>query len=313
MATGFTPHEQLPDRYGGKRSSVRFEKLAEHLGAQVSEIDLSQPVSEAAWADIHDAWVVHGVLIFRSQDLPPAMHVDFSERFGELVRHPVNRFGLAGYPEITVLSNVVGADGKKIGADRAGMIWHSDMSFFEKPSMGSLLYGVECPPEGADTEFTSTYAAYAALPEEEKKRLAGLEGVHDYAWHYATYLSHRPPLTEEEKAKAPPVRHPALRTHPVTGWHTTYLSEGLTAGIAGMDPEEGRRLVIEISQFAAQPAFVYRHKWHPGDLVFWDNRSTMHRATEFDDRHRRVMRRTTVRGDRPFYAGRNREEPAAVA
>lgn len=299
----YTTHERLDDQYESGRSGLTFKKLARHLGAEVSGIDLSAPVTDEQWADIHDAWVVHGVLIFRDQDLPPEMHVDFSGRFGPLIKHPVSRFGLSGFPEVTILSNVVDKDGEKIGADRAGMVWHSDMSFFAEPSMGSLLYGVECPPTGADTEFTSTYAAYATLSEARKKQLAELEGVHDYAWHYANYLSHRKPLTDEEKAKAPTVTHPALRTHPVTGWHTTYLSEGLTAGIKGMDEDEGRKLVIEISEHAAQPAFVYRHKWRPGDLVFWDNRSTMHRATEFDNAHRRVMRRTTVRGDRPQFSG----------
>jgi taurine dioxygenase len=124
--------------------------------------------------------------------------------------------------------------------------------------------------------------------------------VHDYAWHYATYLSHRPPLTDEERAKAPPVTHPALRTHPVSGRKAVYLSEGLTRTLEGMDEEAGRQLVVEVSQFATQPQFVYRHQWRPRDLVFWDNRSTMHRATEFDNRYRRLMRRTTVEGDAPF-------------
>lgn len=301
----YRKHERLADEYTSRRSGLKVRKVAQHLGAEVSGVDLSKPVTDDQWADIHDAWVVHGVLVFRDQDLPPDMHVDFSARFGPLISHPVSRFGLEGFPEITILSNVVNKDGEKIGADRAGMVWHSDMSFFEEPSMGSLLYGVECPTEGADTEFTSTYAAYDALPEAEKKRLSALEGIHDYAWHYETYLSHRKPLTEEEKAKAPTVTHPALRTHPVTGWNTTYLSEGLTAGIVGMEPDAGRKLAIEVSQHAAQPEFVYRHKWRPGDLVFWDNRSTMHRATEFDNSQRRVMRRTTVRGDRPFFAGLN--------
>jgi taurine dioxygenase len=174
------------------------------------------------------------------------------------------------------------------------------MSYFPRPMLGSMLYGVECPPEGADTEFASMFAAHDALPASLHALLARSRGVHDYAWHYATYLSHRPPLTDEEKAKAPPVTHPALRTHPVSGRKAVYLSEGLTRTLEGMDEEAGRQLVVEVSQFATQPQFVYRHQWRPRDLVFWDNRSTMHRATEFDNRYRRLMRRTTVEGDAPF-------------
>ena len=302
MPQSFTRHEQLPDRYATK-CGLEVMKLAEHLGAEVRGVDLSSKISDEQYRDIHDAWVVHGVLVFRDQEFPPAMHVDFSGRFGSLIGHVVSRFNLEDFPEVTVLSNVKNEAGEFIGADRAGLVWHSDMSYLAHPSMGSLLYGVECPPEGANTEFTSTYAAFQALPESEKEDLAGREGIHDYAWHYETYLAHRRPLTEEEKAKTPPVHHPALRTHPVTGWHTTYVSEGLTTSISGHDNEAGRARVVEISDFASQPAFVYSHKWKPGDLVFWDNRSTMHRATEFDNRYRRLMRRTTIRGDAPFFSG----------
>lgn len=298
----YTRHEELPDSYDTP-AGLRIEKLAEHLGAEVRGCDLSTPVDEAVARDIHDAWVVHSVLVFRDQDLPPAMHVDLSSRYGELIGHVVERFNLDDFPEVTVLSNVKDDKGEHIGADRAGMVWHSDMSYFERPSMGSLLYGVECPPVGANTEFTSTYAAFRALPDGEKRALADQVGVHDYAWHYETYLSHRRPLSAPEKAQAPVVRHPALRTHPVTGWHTTYLSEGLTAGIDGMDARAGRARVIEISDFSSQPQFVYSHAWRPRDLVVWDNRSTMHRATDFDNRYRRLMRRTTIRGDKPYFAG----------
>ena len=279
---------------------LRFRPLSEHVGAEVAGIDLSRPISDAQHHDLNHALAQYGVLVFRDQDLPPAMHVDFSARFGPLVGHLVSRFSVEGFPQVTYISNVRNDKGEMIGADRAGMIWHSDMSYFRRPMLGSLLYGVECPPEGANTEFASMYAAYEALPTAQRERLAGLRGVHDYAWHYATYLTHRTPLTDAEKAKAPPVTHPAVRTHPVSRRRAVYLSEGLTRSIEGMGETEGRRLVVEMSQFATQRQFVYSHAWRPGDLVFWDNRCTMHRATEFDNQHRRLMRRTTVEGDEPF-------------
>lgn len=282
------------------RSAIRIHPVTEHIGAEVENVDLSRPISAAEYEDINEALATHGVLVFRDQDLPPAMHVDFAARFGRLVGHIVKRFSVEEFPEVTYISNVRNDKGEMIGADRAGMIWHSDMSYLPRPMLGSMLYGVECPPQGADTEFASMFAAHDALPHNLRAQLSGTRGVHDYAWHYATYLSHRPPLTEAEKAKAPPVTHPALRTHPVSGRKAVYLSEGLTRTIEGMSEEAGRKLVIEVSQFATQPAFVYRHKWQPRDLVFWDNRSTMHRATEFDNQYRRLMRRTTVEGDVPF-------------
>ncbi|HYF21594.1 MAG TPA: TauD/TfdA family dioxygenase [Ramlibacter sp.] len=292
--------EDCPEHYESARAGLTVRKLTHHIGAEIAGVDLSRPITEQQFQDIHDVLVVHGVIVLRDQDLPPPMHVDFASRFGRLVGHVVQRFGLEGYPEVTLISNVVNEKGEKIGADRAGMIWHSDMSYMKRPMLGSMLYGVECPSEGADTQFASMFAAHDALPDSLRDRLAGLRGLHDYPWHYETYLSHRPPLTEAEKAKTPPVTHPALRTHPVSGRRAVYVGEGLTRTMEGMDEEEGRKLVIEVSQFSTQPRFVYSHKWRVGDLVMWDNRSTMHRATEFDNRQRRLMRRTTVEGDVPF-------------
>jgi taurine dioxygenase len=282
------------------RSGVRIRPLTEHIGAEIDNVDLARPITPAEFQDINDALVAHSVLVFRDQDLPPRMHVDFSARFGRLVGHIVRRFSVEDFPEVTYISNVRNDKGEMIGADRAGMIWHSDMSYLRRPMLGSMLYGVECPPEGADTQFASMFAAYDALPALLREQLSRSRGIHDYAWHYATYLTHRKPLTEAEKAQAPPVTHPTIRTHPVSRRRAVYVSEGLTRTIDGMDEVAGRTLVMEVSAFATQPQFVYSHRWRPRDLVFWDNRSTMHRATEFDDRHRRLMRRTTVEGDEPF-------------
>ncbi len=312
VPTHYASHEDLSDRYTTARCGLTIRKLSEHLAAEIEGIDLSVPVTKDAYTDIHDAWVTHGVLLFRNQAFPPERHVDFSSRFGELVGHVVSRFSLPDHPQVTVLSNVENDQGQKIGGDRAGMIWHSDMSYMANPSMGSFLYGVECPPQGGDTEFASTRAAYDALSLDLAERLTGLHGVHDYTWHYRTYLAHRPPLSDSEKARTPPVSHPALRTHPITGASTIYLSEGLTARIDEMPEAEGRSLIIEVSDFATQKQFLYRHRWQPNDLVIWDNRSTMHRATDFDQRYRRLMRRTTVKGDRPFFSGMT-TGPAAIS
>jgi len=287
------------DTYRMAASGIGVRKLTELIGAEVEGVDLSRPIDGAQQSDIGEALVAHGVLVFRGQDLPPAMLVDFSARFGPLIGHVVSRFNLQDHPQVTILSNISNERGEKIGADRAGMLWHSDMSYMRRPSLGSLLYAVECPTVGADTEFASMYGAHDALTPDLRRRIEGRAGIHDYPWHYATYLTHRPPLTDAEKAKTPPVRHPVIRTHPVTGRRALYVSEGLTRTIDGMDDAAGRDLVVEVSHFATEPRFVYAHKWKPGDLVFWDNRCTMHRATEFDDRYRRLMRRTTIEGNEP--------------
>ncbi|WP_158215152.1 TauD/TfdA dioxygenase family protein [Candidimonas nitroreducens] len=289
------------DTYHYEHSGITIRKLSEHVGVEIEGVDLASPLQAHVIRDIKDAWERHGVAVFRNQELPPVAHRDFSAHFGPLVGHVLSRFNMSECPEVTLISNVVNDKGEKIGADRAGMLWHSDMSFVKRPSMGSLLYCVECPPVGADTQFASMYAAYEALDSEDQKHLATLRAIHDYPWHYRTYLKHRTQLTPEEEAKTPPVAHPVVRTHSSTGQQALYVGEGLTRTIEGMEESEGRKLVIELSDFATQPQFVYAHKWRPGDLVFWDNRSTMHRATEFDDRYRRLMRRTTILGDEPFY------------
>src|SRR5690606_38406000 len=151
------------DSYHYDQSGLTVRKLSEHVGAEISGVDLSRPVPAHVIRDIKDAWERHGVAVFRDQTLPPVAHRDFSAQFGPLVGHVLSRFNMAECPEVTIISNVVDDKGEKIGADRAGMIWHSDMSFVKRPSMGSLLYCVECPPVGADTQFASMFAAHDAL------------------------------------------------------------------------------------------------------------------------------------------------------
>ena len=135
----------------------------------------------------------------------------------------------------------------------------------------------------------------------EKGKHIGAYGVHDYVYQYETFLTHRESLTHEQKTKLRPTAHPAVRTHPVSRRNAIFLSEALTSHFEGMDVVEGRRIIKEITDFATQPRFVYRHQWRARDLVFWDNRSTMHRALPFDEsKYRRVMHRTTIKGDQPF-------------
>ena len=296
----YTRHESLPAVYSGSRTGIRFRKLSKYLAAEVIGADL-KGVMPAQAADIHDAWVVHGVLVLRGQSLTPELLIRFSQQFGTLVPHPAGRFSLDGFPVITVLSNRVDSNGRQVGADRSGMQWHSDRSFRAIPAKGTFLHGVECPPRGAATEFCSCYAAYEALPDAEKTRLSGLRGIHDYGWYWAMYQQERQPLTQEEAG--PPVSHPAVCTHPETGWNVLYLSEGVTRAIDGMEADEGRKLVLHYSQYCCQEEFRYVHEWTEGDLVMWDNLAVMHRATEYEGRHHRYMLRTQVEGTGPAFRG----------
>ncbi len=281
-------------------SSATFTPLTEVVGAECHGVDLSQPVGDKLIEMISSALGESGVVLFRDQNITSQQHIDFSRKFGMLDIHVLDQFHLPGYPEIYVVSNVV-ENGRHIGAHGGARHFHSDLSYNPEPSMGSLFLCRECPPVGGETEFAGMFAAYEALPEERREWLKKQRGVHDYVYHYETYLTHRMPLTKEQKAKLSPTAHPAVRTHPESGRNAIYLSQALTTHLEGLEVEEGRRMIKEICEFATRPRFVYRHRWRVGDLVFWDNRAVMHRVLPFDEqKYRRVMHRTTVRGERPF-------------
>lgn len=276
---------------------IRVEPLSAALGAEILDVDLSQDLSDEMFADIHQAYLEFSVIVFRNQQLSPLRQKIFSARFGTLMCHAIERFRHPEHPEVMVMTNLKDAAQRNVGASRAGFEWHSDQSYKPAPALGSMLFGIECPPVGANTEFANMYAAYEALPAERKALIGNRYGIHDYAWSWATYLTDRPPLTEDEKAKLPPVPHPLVRVHAETGRKALYLSEGMTRSIEGMPEEEGRALVLELNGFATQPRFVYSHAWRAGDLVFWDNRCLLHRATPSDPQYRRVMQRTMVQDD----------------
>ncbi|MBI3068408.1 MAG: TauD/TfdA family dioxygenase [Betaproteobacteria bacterium] len=235
--------------------------------------------------------------------MTPEQHIAFSRQFGPLEAHVVGEFHLAGHPEVFVVSNVR-EEGRLKGAVYAGQYWHSDLSYMSKPSLGSLLLCREMPEVGGDTMWANMYLAYETLSGPMKRFLGGLKAVHDYSHAYDTYfaaLKERPPLTPEQKAKTPPVEHPVIRTHPVTGKKALYVNPGFTTGFAGMPEEESRPILDFLFRHATRPEFIYRHKWSVDDLLFWDNRCTMHYAlADYDFTVRRHMHRTTLAGDEPF-------------
>ncbi len=272
---------------------IGVRPVAEALGAEIIGVDLSSDMSEEAFAEIHRAHLQYGVIVFRDQVLSPERQKKFSARFGKLMSHAIARFRHPDHPEVMVMTNIKNG-AVNVGASRAGFEWHSDQSYKPIPALGTLLYGIECPPEGANTEFASMNAAYGALSADRRATIEGRAGIHDYAWAWENFYKDRPPLSDDEKAALPPVRHPVVRAHAETGKPTLYLSEGMTRSIDGMDETSGRALVLQLNDFATQPRFVYSHKWRAGDLVFWDNRCLLHRATPSDPKYRRVMQRTMI-------------------
>ncbi len=266
---------------------MQLENLTSFIGTEVKGIDLREPVSDADFAVLRDTLNQRSVLLFRGQSINEAQHVAFSRRFGTLLGHVLTQFLKKEYPEVYVLSNV-SENGKPIGNHKEGWNWHSDLSYKAEPSMGALLYALEVPPVEGDTFFASA-------------RIRHLTATHSYANYYGKAFADRNPLTPEQLAATPDVVHPLVRTHPETGRLSLYVGEDVVKQIDGLPADESTALLAELNAHAISPEFSYRHKWLAGDLLVWDNRCTMHRATPYDDNvYRRVMHRTTVAGDRPF-------------
>jgi taurine dioxygenase len=276
--------------------------LSPVLGAEVLRLDLSEPLREAEFARVRAAFEEHSVLVFRDQQrLAPHEHIAFSRRFGPLEIHVQERFLLRGHPEILIVSNVF-ENGQPIGLVDAGHYWHSDLSYMAEPSLGSMLHAKELPAEGGDTQFVGMRAAYEALDEAMKARIASLEAEHSYLARnrkQGETNPYRPQLDEETAAKVPPVIHPVVRVHPATGRPALFVSEGFTTRILGLPERENRELLAALFEHMTQSRFIYRHRWQPHDLVFWDNRATVHLATGCPPHLHRTLYRTTVRGDRP--------------
>ena len=280
--------------------SIGVRKLSPAIGAEIAGVDLSRPIDRKTFAQIYKLWLERNIILFRGQDLTPEQQIAFSQRFGEIELHTLSAYHMPGYPEIFINSNVV-KDGKPIGAQKSGRTWHSDSQFLEIPSSGTILHARAVPDEGGDTLYANMYAAFEALPDETKERIIGLRGRYSRAKSWAIDYSHRQPLTDAQKAAIPEADHPIVRTHPETGRKALYIgSLSELVKIVGLPADESRSLSAELFEFATQPRFVYTHHWLVGDVIVWDNRCTMHKANPFDEgRYRRLMHRTTIRGDAP--------------
>ena len=273
-------------------------------GAEIA-CDLAQDIDEATFREIEHAFHDNIVVFFRRQNLSNERHIEFSRRFGEPEIHIVKKYLLPDSPEILLISNIRDDRGEHIGLADAGFTWHSDTSYRRRPSRCSLLYAKEVPQRGGrpigDTVFANTVAAYEALPESMKKRLARLKAVHRYSARRRVADSPRPKLTRQQVEETPDIAHPIVRTHPYTGRKSLYVTAGECIGIEGMPDDEALDLVAELDSHCVRPEFLYRHKWKVGDLLMWDNTSSMHLAIcDYALPERRLMHRTTVIGTVPF-------------
>ena len=273
-------------------------------GAEIA-CDLAQDIDEATFREIEHAFHDNIVVFFRRHNLSNERHIEFSRRIGEPEIHIVKKYLLPDSPEILLISNIRDDRGEHIGLADAGFTWHSDTSYRRRPSRCSLLYAKEVPQRGGrplgDTVFANTVAAYEALPESMKKRLARLKAVHRYSARRRVAASPRPKLTRQQVEETPDIAHPIVRTHPYTGRKSLYVTAGECIGIEGMPDDEALDLVAELDSHCVRPEFLYRHKWQVGDLLMWDNTSSMHLAIcDYALPERRRMHRTTVIGTVPF-------------
>ncbi|MBL8672499.1 MAG: TauD/TfdA family dioxygenase [Alphaproteobacteria bacterium] len=278
---------------------IEVTPLSPVMGAEVRGIDLARPLDDAAFKHVRDTFYRHMLLRFPDQRISPEQHVAFSRRFGPLQVHVLDQFRHPEHPEIYVLSNVDKATGGTTGRhpDRGTLVWHSDLSFQRRPALATILHGIEVPAQGGDTLFANMAAAYDALPDAAKRRIAPLRAVHDL--DYSRTRAGEPPMTAAQRQEAPPVDHPMVRTHPGTGAKSLYISHHIRE-IVGLPQAEGRALFEELMAHATQDRFVFRQSWTEGDVVMWDNRCTMHKATEYDAAgQRRTVQRTVVIGDVP--------------
>jgi alpha-ketoglutarate-dependent taurine dioxygenase len=279
------------------------------LGAEVRGIDMRRPMDGATRQAVVDAWTAHLVLVFPDQDVTDQEHVAFTRHFGEPEIFHQTSLNLRSdrVKEIFLVSNVDENDRlmtpsepsqKQLSSARQ---WHTDSSYRPMPSVGSLLHGIEISRTGGITQFINMYKVYDDLPPSLRQQVDGRRARHDFGMLHR--ITGAPAPTKAEQAAMPAVWHPMVRRHPVSGRHSLYISSIYNDAIEGLDEKASIRLIEELSEFAAQQQYMYRHVWEPHDVLMWDNRCTVHAVTPHDPTERRVMHRTTIVGSEPVTAG----------
>lgn len=278
---------------------IEVKPVSGAVGAEVSGVDLSKELDDATFGEIHRAFLRHGVVFFRGQRLSHEAQLRFARRFGEPDVHPIAN-GLAEHPEIIRVLKPKG--------ERAffGTSWHTDNSFFEKPSAVTILYGEKVPPVGGDTLFASMERAWETLSPAMQAFLAPLRAVHSAGRAYdprttgeAKYRGETAITYRYSDAIWDEVEHPVMRTHPETGRRSLYVNAMFTQRIVGLHPDESRALLDMLYAHAARPELCCRFRWQDGSVAVWDNRCLQHYAIDDYADYERVMYRVTITGTRP--------------
>jgi taurine dioxygenase len=299
LATLVKPHRKEVTVASVVHASVEILPLSPNLGARIVGADLAAGIDDTLFGAVYAAFLKHQVLLFDAQELASGAQVAFARRFGEVQIHVMNQYHADGYPELYRLSNL-DENGNPTGKhpDKGTLIWHTDGSWQRRTGQATILYAEVATSEGGETHFCDMYGAYERLSPAWKARIAGLRAVHNLDFS-RTRRHGEDPMTEAQRRERPPVDHPIVRTHPETGRKCIFLGDHAEY-ILGMDYDEGRALIEELNALAVHSDLTYRHRWSPGQLILWDNRCVMHRATEYDPAtQRRVIRRCTVVGDEP--------------
>jgi taurine dioxygenase len=286
--------------------SITVTPLHPALGAAIRGVDMRLPMSPGLFQQVHDAWMKHLVVVFPDQTITDDEHVAFTRHFGEPEIFHQTIIRSRAVKEIFRVSNV-DDDGNLMPPSHPtvrqvslAQLWHTDSSYRQMPCVGSLLHGVEISRTGGETQFINMYMVYDELPAGLKRQVEGRRARHDFENLHR--LSDLKPLTEAERAAMPPAWQPMVRIHPVTKRKSLYISPIYNDVIEGLSDAEGRQLIADLTDFAAQERYLYKHRWEPDDVLMWDNRCTIHAVTPHDPTERRVMHRTTIVGDQPVIA-----------
>jgi taurine dioxygenase len=278
--------------------SISVKPIAGALGAEISGVDLSQKLDDAVIGEIRRALVGNCVIFFRDQHLTPDQHLAFGRRFGELQIHEFVE-GMADNEEILEVRK----EAEELRNFGGG--WHTDVSYLERPSLGSVLYAYEVPAVGGDTMFANQYLAYEALSDGMKSVLDGMTAVHSARRPYGLNASRRYAAGERSmkylygENAHDEVEHPVIRTHVETGRKALYVNGTFTIRFQDMTEEESAPLLDYLYQHAVRPEFTCRFRWEKGSIAFWDNRCVQHNAINDYHGQRRVMHRVTIEGERP--------------
>lgn len=272
------------------------------LGAEIRGVDVASGLRDGEVEEIRAAWRERLVLVFRDQTIDDDQLIAFTQRFGELDPPGPNPYGGPIYPEhpeLNIISNIV-EGGRPIGNLGAGeAVWHADMTYLELPPMGAVLYAVELPPMGGDTQFANMYAAYDALPEKTKREIEGLRAVHDAA-HNSAGMLRKGYENIDDVRQTPGARHPLVRTDRESGRRCLFLGRRPHSYVVGLEVPESEALLDRLWAHATQDQFVTTHSWRVGDVLMWNNRAVLHRRDAFDAVARRRLHRAQLKGDGPI-------------